>query len=75
MLPVEKGNRLKLRPERTTRGNLKVIAEGIETVEQRDLLLAAGCDYGQGYLFAAPVSAEQLESLTREPLMPASARM
>ena len=55
--------------------NLKVIAEGIETEEQRDLLLAAGCDYGQGYLFAAPVSAQQMETLTQQPMLPAAVRM
>jgi EAL domain-containing protein (putative c-di-GMP-specific phosphodiesterase class I) len=31
-----------------------VISEGIETTAQRDILRAAGCDYGQGYLFAKP---------------------
>lgn len=36
---------------------MKVIAEGVETEAQRQVLLAAGCDYGQGYLFSAPVSA------------------
>ncbi|WP_158002566.1 PAS domain S-box protein [Methyloterricola oryzae] len=40
---------------------LKVIAEGIETREQRDLLMAAGCDFGQGYLFARPMPAIQFE--------------
>lgn len=34
---------------------LAVIAEGVETEGQRKLLLAMGCDYGQGYLFARPM--------------------
>lgn len=42
---------------------LKVIAEGIETREQRDLLAAAGCDYGQGYLFAPPMLPDRLEAM------------
>ena len=32
------------------------IAEGIETELQMQLLLAAGCDYGQGYLFSKPLN-------------------
>jgi len=40
---------------------LKVVAEGIETVEQRDALKHLGCDRGQGYLFARPMSALELE--------------
>jgi len=42
---------------------LKVIAEGVETSTQRDLLVAAGCDSAQGYYFAKPQTAEQFEEL------------
>ncbi len=42
---------------------IKVVAEGIEEPVQRDLLLAMGCDFGQGYLFSRPVRAEQFEAL------------
>jgi EAL domain-containing protein (putative c-di-GMP-specific phosphodiesterase class I) len=35
--------------------NLEVIAEGVETVEQRNILLASGCTRYQGYLFGRPV--------------------
>jgi len=41
---------------------LKVIAEGVETDEQRRLLMAADCDYGQGYLYAKALPIEQFES-------------
>ena len=41
----------------------KVVAEGIETQEQLDLLKAAGCDFGQGYLFSRPVPANEFENL------------
>jgi EAL domain-containing protein (putative c-di-GMP-specific phosphodiesterase class I) len=40
---------------------MKVIAEGIETMEQHDLLLAAGCDYGQGFLLARPMPVTAFE--------------
>ena len=38
---------------------IKVIAEGIETNEQLELLRLAGCEYGQGYLFARPMPAHE----------------
>jgi len=42
---------------------LAVIAEGVETSAQRDLLMAAGCDFAQGYLYSQPVPAQQFEKL------------
>jgi EAL domain-containing protein (putative c-di-GMP-specific phosphodiesterase class I) len=42
---------------------MKVIAEGVETNEQRDLLRSAGCDFAQGYLYSKPVTIDQFESL------------
>ncbi len=40
--------------------DLKIVAEGIETEGQAAILKAMGCDFGQGYLFARPLSPEQL---------------
>ncbi len=45
---------------------LKVIAEGVETEEQRQLLLEHGCSNYQGYLFGRPVPIEQFEALLRQ---------
>lgn len=42
---------------------LKVIAEGVENTESRDLLKKFNCDYCQGYLFSTPLNEEQLLSL------------
>ena len=52
--------------------DLKVIAEGIETEAQRDLLIAAGCDYGQGYLFAKPLPVNEFEAYLKSQLDKAS---
>ena len=43
--------------------SLEVVAEGIETDVQRDLLSSTGCHYGQGYLLAMPMSANQAAEL------------
>jgi diguanylate cyclase len=40
---------------------LRVVAEGVETEAQRDLLVGMGCDELQGYLFARPMTAQALE--------------
>lgn len=42
--------------------HIKVIAEGIETEEQKAILVAAGCDYGQGHLFCPPVPPAAFEA-------------
>ncbi|HEY6019997.1 MAG TPA: EAL domain-containing protein, partial [Candidatus Paceibacterota bacterium] len=43
--------------------DIKVVAEGVETQEQCDLLKSIGCDYAQGFLFSRPVPPEQFEAL------------
>ena len=47
--------------------SLDTVAEGIERVRQVDGLRALGCRYGQGFLFARPVAADELDALL--PLM------
>lgn len=44
---------------------MQVVAEGVETETQRDLLLTAGCDFAQGYWFARPMSAAVMEDWLR----------
>ena len=47
--------------------DLQVIAEGVETLGQRDTLIRLGCDQYQGYLFGRPVP---IEAFDREPATP-----
>lgn len=42
---------------------LTVVAEGVETSVQRDLLANHGCDVLQGYLFSKPVDAAAMDAL------------
>jgi diguanylate cyclase (GGDEF)-like protein len=44
---------------------MKVIAEGVETIAQREFLLSIGCNEMQGYFFSKPVPPEQIETLMR----------
>ena len=42
---------------------LAVIAEGVETTEQRDVLLAGGCRHFQGHLFGRPVTDDAIDTV------------
>ena len=46
--------------------HLKVVAEGVETLQQVEFLRTAGCDNVQGYFFARPMTAAQLTALLLE---------
>jgi EAL domain-containing protein (putative c-di-GMP-specific phosphodiesterase class I) len=43
---------------------LRVVAEGVETLAQRDILVGLGCDELQGFYLARPMPAEALEAWT-----------
>jgi diguanylate cyclase (GGDEF)-like protein/PAS domain S-box-containing protein len=51
------------------------IAEGVETVEQFDLLKAWGCRQMQGYYFARPLAPEELSTLLRRRILPGRPRI
>lgn len=45
---------------------IKIIAEGVETLEQLEQLSKMGCDKIQGYLISKPVEPKELEKLFDE---------
>ena len=46
--------------------NLTLIAEGVETKEQRDFLLQNGCDTIQGYFYSMPMPSEKITELLKK---------
>jgi diguanylate cyclase (GGDEF)-like protein/PAS domain S-box-containing protein len=43
--------------------NLKLIAEGVETQEQKNFLMQNGCELVQGYLYSPPLTAEEIQKV------------
>ncbi len=43
--------------------NMKLIAEGVETVEQKDFLVKNGCNFIQGYLYSRPIPADVMSAI------------
>lgn len=46
--------------------NLKVIAEGVETQEQKEFIVKNGCDNIQGYFYSKPVPAHEFEKILKD---------
>jgi len=44
----------------------KVVAEGVETIEQKELLEASNCDYAQGFLFHKPIPLSVLLNILKD---------
>jgi EAL domain-containing protein (putative c-di-GMP-specific phosphodiesterase class I) len=53
---------------------LKVVAEGVETEQQRDYLKRQNCDILQGYLFAKPLTASDATDYLQQHMRMSTAR-
>ncbi len=49
--------------------NLKVIAEGVENIDQLKYLMSVGCDYAQGFYFSKPLPADEIPAKLSEDLL------
>ncbi|MGE4345757.1 MAG: EAL domain-containing protein, partial [Geoalkalibacter sp.] len=51
---------------------LRVLAEGVETIDQRNFLMLEGCNEAQGFHYSRPLPAEGMKTLLRkwQPLPP-----
>jgi EAL domain-containing protein (putative c-di-GMP-specific phosphodiesterase class I) len=49
---------------------MDVVAEGVETREQLDILRGLGCKYGQGYFFSKPLDTQSAEAFICETYLP-----
>lgn len=45
---------------------IKVVAEGVETAEQAEVLLNSGCDYAQGYFYSKPIPPDVMSQLLQD---------
>ena len=43
--------------------SIEVLAEGIETREQEEMLASLGCEFGQGYLYSKPIPAKEMDDV------------
>ena len=54
---------------------LNALVEGVETSEQRELLIGLGCDHFQGFLFAAPMPRSELSEWLDTQTLPSTAAL